>query len=120
MKAIKNIVSVFLLLAIYVLASVDYHPKDTGSFPIKENPQGWFQADDFNNHFDHGLPSDHTISVEAITFHPANGDTDHVWAIQVAHVLHFKNLLTKQVYRNFHFSIAQRKIDLLYPFHFFW
>jgi len=120
LKAIKNIVSVFLLLAIYVLASVDYHPKEKGSLSTNENSQGWFQADDFNNHFDHGLLSDHTISFEFVTFHPANGDTDHVWAIQVAHVLHFKNLLAKQGYSTLRFSIAQRKIDLLYPFHFFW
>ncbi|WP_228235832.1 hypothetical protein [Allomuricauda sp. M10] len=120
MKAIKNILSVFLLLAINVSTSVGYQPKETGSFSIKENSQDWFRPDNSNNHFDHGLPSDHTISVEAITFQPSNGDTDHVWAIQVAHVLHFKNLLTNQVDRNLHFSIAQRKIDLLYPFHFFW
>lgn len=119
LKAIKNIMFVFLLLAIYVLASVDFHSGTTNHFYNKGDTRDWFNLDDSKNHFDHSLPSEQTIGVEVVSFHPSNGDKDNLSAVQVAHIHYFNNLLTKQIYKALHSSITQRKMDLLYPFHSF-
>lgn len=111
--AISSLVIYLLTIGLTHTAQFYIANQETGS-------EGWYKVDDLKDHFNHTVPVKFSVAMQVKPSpQPYPTDETQLWTFHQTYSFYFNRLFNRLSSDLLNLLIEQKKVNLLYSFHFF-